>query len=116
VLLAVARFFCHERKISKARSWFTRAVKLDPDFGDAWAYYYKFEIQFGTEVSCGRLPALIRADSLVRQVQQEQVVKHCVNAEPRHGELWQSVSKRPANWRMNTQAVLAAVLALIPNM
>lgn len=25
-------------------------VKLDPDFGDAWAAYYKFEMQYGTEV------------------------------------------------------------------
>ncbi len=50
MLLTVAKYFCNERKISKARSWFTRAVKLDPDLGDAWAYYHKFEIQFGTEV------------------------------------------------------------------
>jgi len=27
-----------------------RAVKLDPDFGDAWAYFYRFELQHGTEV------------------------------------------------------------------
>ena len=27
-----------------------RAVKIDPDFGDAWGYFYKFELQFGTEV------------------------------------------------------------------
>ena len=50
VLLAVARFFVSERKVPKARSWFIRTVKLDPDLGDAWAFYYKFELQFGTEV------------------------------------------------------------------
>lgn len=27
-----------------------RAVKIDPDFGDAWAYKYRFELQHGTEV------------------------------------------------------------------
>ena len=27
-----------------------RAVKLDPDLGDSWAYFYKFELQHGTEV------------------------------------------------------------------
>jgi pre-mRNA-processing factor 6 len=26
-------------------------VKIDPDFGDAWAYFYKFELQYGTEVT-----------------------------------------------------------------
>ena len=44
------RLFWTERKISKAREWFIRAVKIDPDLGDSWAYYYKFELQFGTEV------------------------------------------------------------------
>ena len=36
VLLAVAKLFLQERKITKARQWFNRTVKLDPDFGDAW--------------------------------------------------------------------------------
>jgi pre-mRNA-processing factor 6 len=25
-------------------------VKVDPDYGDAWAYYYKFELIHGTKV------------------------------------------------------------------
>lgn len=29
--------------MDKARSWFSRAVLLDPDSGDFWALYYKFE-------------------------------------------------------------------------
>ena len=44
------RLFWTERKISKAREWFIRAVKIDPDLGDSWACYYKFELQFGNEV------------------------------------------------------------------
>lgn len=43
-------FWC-ERLVMKARNWFTRTVKLEPDLGDAWAYFYKFELQHGTEVS-----------------------------------------------------------------
>ncbi len=46
-----SRLFWCERKISKARDWFIRAVKIDPDLGDTWSYYYKFELQYGTEVS-----------------------------------------------------------------
>ena len=34
VLLAVARMFWSERRISKAREWFKRCTKVDPDFGD----------------------------------------------------------------------------------
>ena len=30
-------------QVDKARSWFSRAVLLDPDSGDFWALYYKFE-------------------------------------------------------------------------
>ena len=48
----VAKYFLSEHKVPKARSWFNRAVKLSSDLGDAWAHYYKFELQFGTEV-CG---------------------------------------------------------------
>jgi len=35
----------------KAREWFLRTVKIDPDLGDAWAYFYRFELTHGTEVS-----------------------------------------------------------------
>jgi pre-mRNA-processing factor 6 len=34
--------------VEKARSWFNRAVTLNPDIGDHWAHFYKFECQFGT--------------------------------------------------------------------
>lgn len=34
--------------MDKARSWFNRAVTLEPDVGDFWAQYYKFELQFGS--------------------------------------------------------------------
>ena len=44
------RLFWIERKVSKAREWFQRAVKIEPDLGDTWAYFYKFELQHGTEV------------------------------------------------------------------
>jgi hypothetical protein len=48
VLLAVAKLFWAERKIQKCREWFTRTVKLDPDLGDAWIHFYKFEVLHGT--------------------------------------------------------------------
>lgn len=30
--------------------WFLRTVKIEPDLGDAWALFYKFEMQHGTDV------------------------------------------------------------------
>jgi len=44
------RLFWTERKLAKARQWFGRTVKVDTDFGDAWAYFYKFESIHGTTV------------------------------------------------------------------
>jgi hypothetical protein len=54
VLVTVARLFWSERKVEKARSWFERSVKTDsgdPDYGDAWSWWWKFEQQHGTDVS-----------------------------------------------------------------
>ena len=102
----------------KARSWFNRAVKLNPDYGDAWVYYYKFELQFGTEVCAADLPFVPNQQCVVsfHQAQHEDVLKHCLTAEPRHGELWQSISKSPANWRFNTRQILMTAVKEIPNL
>ncbi|XP_064023615.1 pre-mRNA-processing factor 6 isoform X2 [Pogoniulus pusillus] len=97
VLLAVAKLFWSERKITKAREWFHRTVKIDSDLGDAWAFFYKFELQHGTEE------------------QQEEVRKRCENAEPRHGELWCDVSKDIQNWQKKIGEILVLVAAKLKN-
>lgn len=97
VLLAVAKLFWSERKITKAREWFHRTVKIDSDLGDAWAFFYKFELQHGTEE------------------QREEVRRRCENAEPRHGELWCAVSKDIANWQRKIGEILVLVAAHIKN-
>ena len=35
--------------MKKAKEWFIKAVKLNPDLGDTWATYYKFTAAHGTE-------------------------------------------------------------------
>ena len=81
VLLAVAKLFWAERKIQKAREWFVRTVKLEPDLGDAWINFFKFEVIHGTPE------------------QQEDVKSRCVQAEPKHGELWCKYSKNLELWQ-----------------
>lgn len=49
VIMTVARLFWADRKLDRAKTWFNRAVTLNPDLGDAWAYFYKFTLQNGTE-------------------------------------------------------------------
>ena len=50
LFITVARIFWYERKLDKAASWFEKAILLDSDLGDTWAWYYKFLLQHGTEV------------------------------------------------------------------
>lgn len=137
--------FWSERKITKAREWFLRTVKIEPDLGDAWAFFYKFELQHGTEVShlkpyAGFKTAAIKCNlafkndvagikhkmslhvsnshfttSLIQQEQQEEVRKRCDNAEPRHGELWCAESKHVLNWQKKTGEILAEAAKKIKN-
>ena len=93
VITAVARLFERDRKIPKARKWFNRAVTLDPDYGDAWAYYYAFEVK----ASGPDAP------------ETQSVLQKCVTAEPRHGELWCSVSKQTENRRADTATLLKKI-------
>lgn len=89
---AVAQLFWADRKIDKARSWFTRAVTLDPDIGDYWAQLYKFEGQFGTPES------------------QAAVLAKAVAADPHHGERWVRVSKDVANAHQRQDVLLKKVV------
>ncbi len=92
VLLAVARLFWAERKVQKCRDWLTRTVKLDPDLGDGWINFYKFELMYGTKE------------------QQQDIKTRCIKAEPKHGELWCKYAKNIKHWREKTEffLVLAA--------
>ena len=79
VIAVVASLFASDRKIIKARKWFERAVLLNPDLGDSWAKYYIFESNHGTKQ------------------QREAVKERSIKAEPKHGEIWQSVMKDTSN-------------------
>ncbi|KAJ4863088.1 tetratricopeptide repeat domain-containing protein [Trichoderma breve] len=93
LFVAVARIFWADRKLEKAQSWFEKALVLDGDCGDSWAWYYRFLVQHGTDEK--------RAD----------VVTKCVLNEPRHGEVWQAVAKNPKNAKKNAEEILKLVAA-----
>ena len=88
VLLAVSKLFWADRKIQKCRNWLTKTVKLEPNFGDAWIYFYKFELTYGTKE------------------QQEEIKTRCIKAEPNRGELWCKYAKDIQHWREKTEFFL----------
>lgn len=88
LFVTVARIFWGERKLDKAASWFEKALVLDPDLGDTWAWYYKFLIQHGTDEK------------------REEVINKCVLSEPKHGEVWQSVTKDPRNAGKSVEEIM----------
>lgn len=88
LFVVVARIFWSERRLDKAATWFVKAVTLDSDYGDAWVWYYKFLEQHGTEEK--------KQDTLAKVAM----------AEPKHGEMWQSVAKDPKNARLSVEEVL----------
>ncbi|KDN51340.1 hypothetical protein K437DRAFT_221659 [Tilletiaria anomala UBC 951] len=97
VVSSVARLFWNERLLEKARAWFEKVAQADPDWGDGWAWWYKFEQQHGTDE--------------MRAV----VLRRCVNAEPRHGDEWQIALKDPDVHRSTAQvlAIVASRLQLV---
>lgn len=93
LFVTVARIFWGERKLEKAQNWFEKAILLDSDLGDTWAWYYKFLLQHGTSEK------------------REDVINKCVMSEPKHGEMWQQVSKDPKNAKLSTEEILKLVAA-----
>lgn len=97
VVCVIARLFWAERKVDKARNWFQRTTKTEPNWGDGWAWSYAFEVQYGT-------PA-----------QQQDVVDKCVAAEPKYGEVWAATAKSLDNIGKSTREILLLVAAQLSN-
>lgn len=81
----------------KARSWFRRAVLLDPNVGDFWALLYNFEMQ--------QKPPHPDAVA-IRDVAVSDIIKQCISAAPHYGERWQRNAKAIANIHAKSDALL----------
>ena len=93
LFVTVARIFWEERRLDKAATWFEKAILLNNDLGDTWAWYYKFLLQHGTEEK------------------RQEVISKCILCEPRHGEIWQSVNKDPASGFKTIKEVMDEVVS-----
>jgi len=93
VICAIARLFWAERKIEKARQWFERSVAPDsePDWGDSWGWWLKFEREHGTAEY------------------RQRVLDQCSAREPHHGRVWSSIAKDTSNFGKSTAEILELV-------
>lgn len=110
LFVTVARVFWSERKLDKAMSWFEKAIVLDSDLGDTWAWYLKFLMQHGTDVSIPPFEARSEMTDLYAQEKREDVVAKCGTSEPKHGQVWQRIRKDPKNAYLSTEEVLKEVV------
>jgi pre-mRNA-processing factor 6 len=116
LFVTVARIFWGERRLDKAMSWFEKAIVLDSDLGDTWAWYLKFLLQHGTDVSLNphnHFVDLVKSERklmLLAQDKREDVIAKCVASEPKHGEVWQRIRKDPKNAFLSTEEVLRRVV------
>ena len=93
LFVTVARIFWEERRLDKAATWFEKAILSNNDLGDTWAWYYKFLLQHGTAEK------------------RQEVISKCILCEPKHGEVWQSVSKDPVNGFKTVMEIMDEVVS-----
>lgn len=84
ILLAIAKMFLSSGEIEKSRKWFNKTVECAPQFGDAWAYFYKLEHIFGNEHT------------------KREVLERCAIANPQIGREFVRFKKEIANWGLKT--------------
>lgn len=80
VITRVAALLWRDRSYDKARRWLSRAVAIDPRYGDGWAFWLAFERDQGNEDS------------------RRKVVNQCEDAKPRNGEIWEQVCEMPEHY------------------
>jgi pre-mRNA-processing factor 6 len=90
LVTAIARLFWTNREEDKARKWFEKVIKMDPDYGDAWAWYYRLETV---------------------EEKKEDIISRCIAADPHHGEKWPEVAKLPINAQRPKDEILKMVAA-----
>jgi pre-mRNA-processing factor 6 len=97
VVSTIARLFWSERKYEKARNWFQRASKVDPDLGDNWAWWIKFESLHGTSESVSS------------------ILEKAVSSDPHHGEQWITMTKDIKNTGKSVRDLLQLLAAKLEN-
>lgn len=95
LFVCVARILWAERRLDKAATWFEKALILDPDWGDGWAWYLKYLKEYGKKEKI------------------EEVIEKCEVVTPKHGEVWAAIRKDPKNFELSTKGVLERAVDIV---
>jgi pre-mRNA-processing factor 6 len=86
VMLAVAKMYADEQLYEKAKKWLENIIRVNPQYGDAWIYYYKLEKD-------------LENDS-------EEILKRCKEANLSSGHLWKSITRKIENSKLKTHEII----------
>lgn len=95
ILITVGRDFWQNGKFGKAKTWFERAIKRDPDNGDGWIWFYKFLSEKGRPEDVQTLVDGFKA------------------ADPHHGLVWPEYLKDPSNFGKDLSEILKLAAASV---
>lgn len=96
VMLATAKTFFSLGYIEKTRKWFNKIVVDYPNFADAWAYFYKFELMWGTAKRARKV-----ANRFITAIRL---------ANYAYGEKWQKVKDAFENWSLAEEDLLKVIV------
>ncbi|PVU99672.1 hypothetical protein BB560_005464 [Smittium megazygosporum] len=138
LITTIARLFWSERKIEKTRSWLERACRVDPLYGDAWAWRLKFETEQSlvnsnklsngfsgqpTEINhpANASPGNIDNSTDTQGSQNPELGEYVKklylefkSVSPKYGEVWQRINKDPKNSFLSQEKVLEITAAELP--
>ena len=96
-IMAVCRLFWSQNRPKKVDEWFEKGVKIDSDCGDMWALFYLF----------------IKTEFNESEERLNKLLETCEKADPRHGDIWCSVTKDVKNWQNSIRENLELASKLI---
>lgn len=96
IMLGVAKIYWSQNEIDKTRKWLEKVVSTHKNFGDAWAYLYKFEIEQDAN------------DETLQMLR-----SRCAQENPQEGEEWCRFKSRLENIKLSTENVLIQLSTLI---
>ncbi|OMH80710.1 Pre-mRNA-processing factor 6, partial [Zancudomyces culisetae] len=107
LLVTIGRLFWSERRVDKARTWFSRCIDLNPKYGDAyaWLYWLESETSTGTTTTTTTTTTSNPDSGSAEETDRLNAILTSVETNlPTHGEYWQQLSKDPKSNMLNASA------------